>query len=95
MLYKKKKSSIEKFNLLERKAKKLETELAYAISDAILPLKEQLDLINVEIEQLNQEKTKGCMMRSKMNWLEYGEKSSAYFFSLEQRNYNRKCINKL
>ena len=30
-----------------------------------------------------------------LNWIERGEKPSAFFFNLEKRNYNRKSIKKL
>jgi hypothetical protein len=47
------------------------------------------------IENFNREKTIGSCLRSKVNWVEYGEKNSAFFLNLEKRNYNLRCITKL
>ena len=35
------------------------------------------------------------MFRSKVKWIEYGEKPTKYFFNLEKRNCERKVITKL
>ena len=47
------------------------------------------------IEEHNNEKANGAILRSKINWVEYGEKNSKFFLNLEKRNYNIKCITKL
>ena len=52
-------------------------------------------LIKTEWENLQNEKTKGAMVRSKAKWVEYGEKNSKYFFNLEKRNYSTKYIKKI
>jgi hypothetical protein len=47
------------------------------------------------IEDFNNEKAKGALIRSKIDWAEHGEKNSKFFLNLEKRNYNMKCITKL
>ena len=37
----------------------------------------------------------GLIVRARVRWHEYGEKSTKYFLSLEKRNYTRKHIRKL
>jgi hypothetical protein len=47
------------------------------------------------IENYNNEKANGAILRSKASWAEFGEKNSKFFLNLEKRNYNMKCITKL
>jgi hypothetical protein len=47
------------------------------------------------IENHNKEKATGACIRSKVSWVEYGERNSAFFLNLEKRNYKQKCITKL
>jgi exonuclease III len=47
------------------------------------------------IENYNNEKANGAILRSKASWAEFGEKNSKFFLNLEKRNYNTKCITKL
>ena len=47
------------------------------------------------IEEYNNEKANGAFLRSKVNWVEYGEKNSKFFLNLEKRNHSMKCITKL
>jgi exonuclease III len=47
------------------------------------------------VEQYNKEKANGALMRSKVNWAEFGEKNSKFFLNLEKRNHKMKCITKL
>jgi hypothetical protein len=47
------------------------------------------------IENYNNEKANGVIIRAKADWAEFGEKSTRFFLNLEKRNYNIKCITKL
>jgi exonuclease III len=47
------------------------------------------------IENYNNEKANGIMLRSKTNWIEHGERNTKFFLNLEKRNYQMKCITKL
>jgi exonuclease III len=49
----------------------------------------------LEIEYYNNEKANGVLMRSKVNWAEFGERNTKFFLNLEKRNYKNKCITKL
>ena len=53
---------------------------------------EILDECKENLEEIRKEKLNGMMMRSKDNWIEYGEKPSKYFCSLEKRNYVNKML---
>ena len=46
-----------------------------------------LNQINLKINQIDLMKTEQSIFRSRCNWLEFGEKNSKMFFSLEKRNY--------
>jgi hypothetical protein len=68
-----------------------ETEIGLANN----PTDELLEIaceIKDKIETYNAEKARGAMMRSKADWVEYGEKSSGYFLRLENRNREIKNI---
>jgi len=59
---------------------------------------EELNRINELTEQLQvirNNQIKGMLVRSKVQWVEEGEKPSTFFASLEKRNYISKLINKL
>jgi exonuclease III len=68
-----------------------ETEMGIATnpSDELLEIATE---IKDKIESYNAEKARGAMMRSKAEWVEYGEKSSSYFLRLENRNRQIKNI---
>lgn len=48
-----------------------------------------------ELEQLRKEKLRGRVIRSRMQWIEEGEKPSSYFCGLESRNFTSKIIPKI
>jgi len=48
-----------------------------------------------ELESLYKIKADGCIIRSKANWIEHGERNSNYFINLEKRNQKQKTITKL
>ena len=47
------------------------------------------------IEDYNNDKANGAIMRSKASWAEFGERNSKFFLNLEKRNHKMKCITKL
>ena len=57
----------------------------------------QTDIIkaNRELEEINKYRTKGVMLRCKANWLQYGEKMSKYFSTLEKHRFNKKTSHRL
>lgn len=56
---------------------------------------EHIDLKNLELEILRKEKIKGNMIRSRVQFIEEGEKPSNYFCNLENHNFVNKTITKL
>ena len=56
--------------------------------DLIYACKERL----LELEEI---KAKGVIIRSKVRWLEEGERCTQYFFGLEKINYNKKQIRRI
>ena len=55
----------------------------------------EYDNLKTELQQIYEAKGKGAILRSKVRWVEQGEKSSKYFFNLEKRNFNRKVITEI
>jgi len=49
----------------------------------------------MELENLRGHKIEGAMLRSRVKWLETGEKPSPFFLNLEKRNFVNKTINRL
>jgi hypothetical protein len=49
----------------------------------------------LEIEQFNNVKANGILMRARANWAELGERNTKFFLNMEKRNYKKKCITKL
>ena len=87
-------STFRKKKMLE-KEKSLEQEIFHLeqnLSELVLP-----DLVSKqnELESIRKQKLKGQCIRSKVNWIEEGEKPFKYFTSLESRNFVNKQIQKL
>ena len=47
------------------------------------------------LQSIRDERTRGVIIRSRLRWYEEGERSTAYFFGLEKRQYNEKNIKRL
>ena len=78
-----------------KQAKQLEVQIYKLNANDVTELEQKLIDVNKEIEEINHHKTMGSMIHCRVNWLEYSEKSSKYFFALEKHNYNKKNINRL
>ena len=48
--------------------------------------------VKEELDNINEYKANGHILRSKANWIENGEKCTKYFMQLESRNYKTKYI---
>lgn len=55
----------------------------------------EIDLVKEELHKINEEKTQGAILRTKIKWSEEGEKSTKYFLNLESRNNAKKTMAKL
>ena len=54
-----------------------------------------LNEVKAKIDYLENKQIEGVIFRSRARWVEEGERSSKYFFSLEKRNYNAKLMRKI
>jgi len=55
----------------------------------------EYDNLKTELQQIYEAKGKGAILRSKVRWVEQGEKSTKYFFNLQKRNFDRKVITEI
>ena len=89
---KKRKFERETEEKLNRELNDLEITLGNNPNEIIL---ENFKTCRDKLNQIEEEKSKGSIVRSKINWLEQGEKPTKYFFDLEKYNYGKKTIRKL
>ena len=79
----------EKEASLNRQITLLEELITKKHSDLV---SEILSETKLELEQIRKENLKGSVLRSRVNWIENGEKPSKYFCALERRNYVNKTL---
>ena len=89
----KKRSKINTVSALERRLQFLENRLT-SLADST-EIKTEIAKVKGELEAYIEEKTKGAMIRSRVRWVEDGEKCTKYFLNLEKRNHNIKTIDRL
>ena len=53
---------------------------------------EHLEVLNLDLERIREDKIKGAQIRARSLKLNEGEKPSSYFLSLEKANYINKTI---
>ena len=56
---------------------------------------EKLNTAQNSLEEMRKDYIKGLFVRTKLKWVEQGEKPTKYFLSLERRNFINKTVNKL
>ena len=90
--------SKSKKKFIENRKNKLERKLL------LLEQQEQLDgddkhnektITQNLLKMIYEAEVEGSIVRSRAQWREEGEKSTAYFFNLEKQNYKKKNIQKL
>ena len=54
---------------------------------------EELEEAKSELQQLRDRKIEGMIIRSRVQWLQHGEKHSKYFCNLEKRNFVDRSMN--
>ena len=91
----KKKSRMNTLKILEHKISKYEKEInTMGEENRIIFTKkktlEHLEKLKAERDSIIDYSTRGAMVRAKKNYLQFGEKNSKYFFSLEKYNYLNK-----
>ena len=95
-LARKKKSRDNTLAALQRKLKQLEDELVSEDKHCAITTftpennREQMSKVKEDINKILDYKTKGAMIRTKRNWIKYGEKNCSFFFKLERYNYMSK-----
>ena len=62
------------------------------LNDEILT---EFEALKSELNEIYSTKGKKAIFRSKVKWVEEGEKPTKYFFNLEKRNYEKKIITQL
>ena len=68
---------------------------SYSEVTQIPQLNTKLDNLNCELENIIEYRTKGAIMRSRIQWHNEGEKNTKYFLSLEKRHYKQGTIGRL
>ena len=53
----------------------------------LLPKQLELEKFKKELQHWYDKKGKGAIFRSKLRWVEQGEKPTKYFFNLEAKNF--------
>ena len=89
----KKKMKIERKDQIEKELIRLQE--AYQNTDEDHRTNVRILELNNELEQIRNEELKGLFIRSKVRWIEHGEKPTKYFCALEKRNYTNKNISSL
>jgi len=89
---KKKRDLIQHEKILQDKLNCLETQLGNNRSDET---RNEYYECKERISQIEEDRAKGAIIRSREKWLEEGEKSTRYFFSLEKYNFSKKHIRKI
>jgi len=55
----------------------------------------EYEYLKHELKRLYEKKAEGAIFRSKVRWIEEGEKPTKYFFNMEKKNFNKKVITEL
>ena len=89
--------AVQKANEKRQYETNLRAELK-VLEDKLDNNEEVMDIYNTvkkDLEQIEEEKLRGNIVRSRAQLIEEGEKCSKYFMNLENRNYRTKCITTL
>ena len=81
---------VESMKIKELKALEVKLSEQPSIENLLNVERLKEDLKTIEIKRIN-----GAIVRSKVKWVEEGEKSTKFFYDLEKQNYIKKHIRKL
>ena len=99
ILYKIRIKSIRFAATLKKKQDDLEQELIKQISAAkkaeTIDNFQHIENLKTQLRKTREEKQKGHMVRSRVQWLQFGEKPTQFFCSLERKNFIDKTIRKI
>ena len=88
----KKKENMRVTELFQEQLNTLEQQLSQNPSDTI---EKEYNFCKQKLNQIEDQYAQGAIVRSKVKYLEDGERCTKYFFDLEKYNYNKKHIRKL
>ena len=92
------KSNRNQIDALERRLKRLESQLSQnSINHTQLfqDIDEQITLVKQDLEELYQIKANAAKLKCQANWIEGGEKCTRYFLSRQEHDKNKRAINRL
>jgi hypothetical protein len=88
-----------KFKKQERRSLEKELNVKLAKRDSMNAedknLNDHINLLELKLEKIYQEKAKGAQVRAWEQWVELGEKNYLYFLGLEKKRQVKKSINKI
>ncbi len=90
----KKRKNVEKTKRLEEELKLLH-ELSDQLGDDNQVQNGLIEDVTNQLEELRKEHMKGVLVRSRVRWIEEGERPSKFFCALEKRNFVNKNITRL
>lgn len=87
----------EKENKLEQSLKEMEENCDKLEPDTeeYTQITNEIERVRNQLQEMNDYKIQGLILRSRCQWHEQGEKSNNYFLKLESRNKAQKTMNKL
>ena len=88
----KKKSTNNILTALQKRLQRLKENFDANPDSEIL---HDIDLVNGDIDQIIQHQLKGAQIRSKLNWINEGERPTKFFLNLEKQNANKKHIKRI
>ena len=57
--------------------------------------REEYEHLNTELRHIYEKRAEGAIFRSKVRWIQEGEKPTKYFFNMERKIFNKKIISEL
>ena len=57
--------------------------------------RKEYEHLKTELRHIYEKRAEGAIFRSKVRWIQEGEKPTKYFFNMERKNFNRKIISEL
>ena len=87
------KTFIQSEKKLETDIQKLERDLSNTVNEK--NILEELEYKKASLEDLRKQKINDAMLRSKLNWMEFGEKPSKFFLNLQKQNFVNRQMKKL
>ena len=80
---------------LESRIESLESKINANPDDGTDAEQQEYERLKTELRRIYEKRADGAILRSKIRWIEHGEKPTKYFFNMERRNYNKKTITEL